>query len=88
MQLAEVVGHGVATIKHASMKGWRLVIVQPLTPDHRPDGEPLLAIDSLGASVSSLVIVTNDGAGVREIMGEKKSPVRWMILGICDAASW
>ncbi len=30
MQLARVIGHATSTIKHSSMAGWRLVLVQPL----------------------------------------------------------
>lgn len=84
MQIAEVVGQGVSTVKHASMKGWRLLLVQPLGVDGQEDGEPLLAIDHLGAGNAHRVIISNDGAGAREIIGDKNSPVRWMVLGIVD----
>jgi ethanolamine utilization protein EutN len=84
MQLGRVVGHAVSTIKHPSLTGWRLLLVQPVTADEKPDGEPLLAIDSLGAGNRDLVILSNDGAGARELVGVKNSPVRWMILGVCD----
>ena len=60
MQLGRVVGHAVSTIKHASFQGWRLLVVQALTPDGKPDGEPLLAIDSLGAGAGEIVIVNSD----------------------------
>jgi hypothetical protein len=30
------------------------------------------------------VIISNDGAGARELVGIKNSPVRWMVLGVCD----
>ncbi|HXG10821.1 MAG TPA: EutN/CcmL family microcompartment protein [Gemmataceae bacterium] len=84
MQIARVVGQAVATVKHPSLHGWRLLVVQPLTIDGKADGEPLLAIDSLGAASADRVIVSNDGAGARELVGSKTSPVRWMVLGICD----
>jgi len=84
MQIARVVGHAVSTVKHASMHGWRLLVVQPLTPDGKEDGEPLLAIDKLGAGTGHRVIVSNDGAGARELVGVRNSPVRWLVLGICD----
>ena len=51
MQLGRVVGHAVATVKHPSMTGWRLLVAQPLGNNGKPDGEPQLAVDSLGASV-------------------------------------
>ena len=84
MQIGRVVGHATATVKHASMKGWRLLLVQLLLANGKEDGEPLLAIDHLGAGAGSRVIVTNDGAAVRELVGAKNSPIRWMVLGLCD----
>jgi ethanolamine utilization protein EutN len=84
MQLARVVGQAVSTVKHPTLQGWRLLVVQPLGTEGKPDGEPLLAIDSLGAGVSHLVIVSNDGAGARVLVGAKNSPVRWMVVGVCD----
>ena len=32
MQIGRVVGHAVSTVKHPSLQGWRLLLVQPLTP--------------------------------------------------------
>jgi ethanolamine utilization protein EutN len=84
MQIGRVVGQGVSTVKHSSLQGWRLLLVQPLAADEKPDGEPLLAIDMLGAGLSDRVIISNDGAGARELVGVKNSPVRWMVLGVCD----
>jgi ethanolamine utilization protein EutN len=84
MQLGEIVGHAVATVKHASLTGWRLLLVQLLTPDGKPDGEPLLAIDSLGAGLGDRVILSNDGAGARQLVGDKNSPARWFVMGIRD----
>jgi ethanolamine utilization protein EutN len=84
MQIGRVVGHAVSTVKHSSLQGWRLLLVQPLSPEGKADGEPLLAIDKLGAGSADLVILSNDGAGARELVGVKNSPVRWMVLGVCD----
>jgi ethanolamine utilization protein EutN len=85
VQTATVVGHAVATVKHASLVGWRLLVVQPLTPDGQRDGEPLLAIDQLGAGRGDRVIICNDGIGAREMVKAKNSPARWFVIGICDA---
>ena len=84
MQVALVVGSAISTVKHASMKGWKLLVVQPLTVNEKPDGEPQLAIDSLGANAGARVMISNDGKGARELMGSKNSPVRWFVMGICD----
>jgi ethanolamine utilization protein EutN len=84
MQLSRVVGHAVATVKHPTLKGWRLLIVQPLAADGTEDGDPLLAIDNLGAAREDLVILSYDLAGVDELMGHSFSPVRGLVMGICD----
>jgi ethanolamine utilization protein EutN len=84
MQIGRVVGQAVSTVKHPSLQGWRLLLVQPLTPDNKADGEPLLAIDKLGAGANDRVILSNDGAGARKMVGSRTSPVRWMVLGVCD----
>ena len=84
MQLGRVVGQGVSTVKHPSFTGWRLVLVQLLAPDGKPDGEPLLAIDKLGAGAKDLVILSNDGAEARAMVGDRNSPARWFVMGIED----
>lgn len=84
MQLARVVGQGVSTVKHPTLRGWRLLLVQPLAPGGGPDGEPLLAIDNLGAGPPDEVIISNDGEGARNLLGARNSPVRWLVMGIRD----
>jgi ethanolamine utilization protein EutN len=84
MQIGKVVGQAVATVKHPTLTGWRLLVVQLLTADDRPDGEPILAIDRLGAAAGSKVIATTDALLVRELMGTKNSPVRWSVMGLAD----
>jgi ethanolamine utilization protein EutN len=84
MLMARVEGNVVATRKHPSLMGWRLVICQPI--NHAGDAQttPLVAIDCLGAAVRQRVIISSDGAAARNAVGDQKSPVRWMIIGILD----
>jgi ethanolamine utilization protein EutN len=85
MQLARVIGNATATVRHPSMQGWRLLVVQALTPDgHSPDGEPFLAVDNLGAGAGERVIISSDGRGTRELLKSDTTPVRWSVLGIAD----
>ncbi|MCG3179941.1 MAG: Ethanolamine utilization protein EutN [Phycisphaerae bacterium] len=84
MLTAVVEGNVVTTIKHRSLRGWRLLIVQPTGSDGGPDGDPLLAIDGLGAGHGSRVVISNDGRGTREMVGDNNSPVRWAVIGIVD----
>lgn len=84
MNRARVIGRATATIKHASLEGWRMLIVQPLLTSGAPDGDPLIAVDNLGSRVGSDVIITSDGSSVREMMGSDNTPVRWAVIGQPD----
>ena len=80
-----VVGNATATVKHPSMEGWKLLVVQPLLADGRSaDGDPILAVDALGAGMGDLVIVSSDGKGTRELLKSNNTPVRWAVIGIRD----
>lgn len=86
MQLALVVGTATATVKHASLQGCKLLVVQPMMADgHSPDGDPQLAVDRLGAGLGERVIITSDGKGAREMLGVEQTPLRWTVLGLADA---
>jgi ethanolamine utilization protein EutN len=70
------------------MHGWKLLIVQPLDLAGRPEGDPILAIDMLGAGRGTKVVISNDGKGAREMVGSDNSPVRWTVIGVMDHDSW
>ena len=84
MLLARVEGNVVATRKHPSLQGWRLVICQPLDARDQAEGTPVVAIDAHGAGMHQRVVVSSDGAAARLAVGDPKSPVRLMIIGIVD----
>ena len=86
MQLGRVLGHAISTIKHASLAGWRLLLVQPIDRSERPDGDPLLVLDYLGARASDIVVLSSDGEGARKLVGVSTSPARWFVAGIADHA--
>lgn len=84
MQLGRVVGRATATVKHPTLSGWRLLLVQPLDARGGPDGEPQLAIDELGSGRNDTVLLTTDGSEVRKMVGADNTPVRWAVIGIAD----
>jgi microcompartment protein CcmK/EutM len=84
MLLARVEGNVVATRKHPSFEGWRLVICQPINPAGESQGAPQVAIDAHGAGLHQRVIISSDGAAARKAVGDEKSPARWLVLGIVD----
>ena len=67
------------------MKGWKLLVIQPLLADGRsPNGDPILAVDSLGAGRGETVMVSSDGRRTRELLQSDNTPVRWSVIGIRD----
>lgn len=84
MQLAEVTGTVVASMKYEGLEGVRLLIVQPLDRDRRPEGDMVVAADALAmAGPGELVYVV----GSREAalaMPEPFVPVDHAIVGIVD----
>jgi ethanolamine utilization protein EutN len=84
MLLARVEGNVVATRKHSSFTGWRMVICQPISGSGDPEGPPQIALDAHGAGMHQRVVISSDGAMARKAVGDSKSPARWMIIGIVD----
>jgi len=85
MQQGLVIGTATATVKHPSMNGAKLLVVQFLAADgHSPDGEPVLAVDRLGAGRGETVLLSSDGQATREMLASQTTPVRWCVIGIPD----
>jgi ethanolamine utilization protein EutN len=85
MQLGVVMGTATSTVKHSSLEGWKMLVVQFYGGDGRtPDGEPVLAVDALGAGRGQRVILSSDGKGTRALLGSDTTPVRWSVVGIED----
>jgi microcompartment protein CcmK/EutM len=84
MVLARIEGNVVATRKHPSFQSWRLLICQPIGQAGEAEGTPQVAIDAYGAGLHERVIISSDGSAARAAVGDPKSPVRWMVIGIVD----
>lgn len=84
MLLARVEGNLVATRKHPSFEGWRLVICQPINQAGEPEGAPQVALDAHGAGMHQRVVISSDGSAARKAVGVDRSPARWMIIAVVD----
>ena len=84
MQPALVLGSARATVKHKSLDGQRLVIINLLNADDSADGPPLIALDQLGSRRGDRVLVTSDGKYARDLTGHSTNPARWTVMGIVD----
>lgn len=85
MQLAQVVGEVVATIKDANLSGNKLLVLQPITPQGAASGRTVVALDSVGAGVGEHVFfVRGREAAFPFYPGEP--PTDAAVIGIVD--SW
>lgn len=84
MQLAKVIGKATATVKHPTLEGRKLLIVQMLDARGGPEGEPLITIDEMGCRLGDRVMVAVDGSAIKELLGVNNSPARCIVLGQVD----
>jgi len=95
MILARVLGNVVATVKHPGLLGRAVFAVQPVDAGGQDSGDSFLAVDHAQAGPGDTVIILREGNGIRQLLGDKTSPVRCLIVGVVDAvegsgvaASW
>ncbi len=84
MILGDVIGVMVATIKHASLEGRRLLLVHPVTPEGERTGQAEIALDTVDAGVGDRVLVTQEGHAGEAVIGKKGIPVRSLITAVVD----
>lgn len=85
MILAKVMGNVVSTVKHPGLVGLAVFPVQPLNAHGQPEGESFLAVDHAQSGPGDCVLVLREGNGVRQLLGDDKSPVRCLIVAVVDA---
>lgn len=84
MQLAEVIGTVVASIKDANMTGTKLLVIQPLGADSKPVGKRLVAVDAVGAGVGERVFFVR-GREAAYPFHPVEVPTDAAIIGIVDS---
>jgi ethanolamine utilization protein EutN len=89
MFIAKVTGSVVATEKVDTMKGYKLLVVEPfrLDPQERKSltttGRTFVAVDTLGAGKGDFVLITQ-GSSARLTPETKNMPIDTVIVGIVD----
>jgi microcompartment protein CcmK/EutM len=88
MILAKVIGNVWATMKHSSLEGKKMLLIQPIDEiSGKKNGSVQLAIDSAGAGIGDTVLIIDEGSSCRQILGTKSGPTRTIIAGIVDQVS-
>ena len=83
MLLGKVVGTVVATRKDARLVSNKLMVVRPVDPRGKAEGQYLVAVDTVDAGVGETVLVVS-GSSARMASGLKDCPVDAAIIGIVD----
>jgi ethanolamine utilization protein EutN len=83
MLLAKIVGTVVATRKDPRLESAKLLVARGMDPQGNPEGNYLVAIDTVDAGVGETVLIVS-GSSARMASGMKDCPVDAAIVGIID----
>ena len=84
MLIARVVGELVATQKHPSHEGCKVLLVQPLNLDGTDRGDVVVALDAVDAGVGDRVLLSTDGYAAASAVGRPQSPIDMAVIGFID----
>jgi microcompartment protein CcmK/EutM len=84
MKIGTVVGTVVATQKDPSHEARKILMVQPVNLDGNPDGECLLALDSVDAGVGDRVLIVQEGWSAAAAVGREGSAIDTAVVAVVD----
>ena len=84
MIIARVVGNDVATQKHETHEGKKILLIQPLDLENQPMGDVVVALDSVDAGVGDRVLAVQEGFSAMTSVGHTESPIDAAVIGIVD----
>ena len=83
MIFARVTGNVVCTQKDEKLVGCKLMLLQPVDLAGAPKGNPLVAVDAVGAGEGELVLLVQ-GSSARQTSRTQGNPVDAVIFAIVD----
>jgi len=83
MIFAKVAGNVVCTRKDEKLVGTKLLLVQPVSLEGEPRGNPLVAVDVVGAGEGELVLLVQ-GSSARQTGRTEGNPVDCTVFAIVD----
>lgn len=84
MYIANIVGTVVSTRKNDYLVGKKIMIIQPLNVRFQPEGACEIAVDSVGAGVGEIVLIST-GSSASKVFDTANSPIDRAIIGIIDS---
>lgn len=83
MRLGRIIGKMWATAKVESLEGIRFHVMQPLDHQSKPEGNPIVVIDAIGADEGEMVFWVG-GADAILAIPDRTLPSDASIIGIVD----
>jgi ethanolamine utilization protein EutN len=84
MILAKVIGQVIATQKDPSHEGQKILLVQALTLQEEPTGDPFVAFDAVDAGIGDRVLAVQEGFSAMTSVGHTEAPIDAAIIGVVD----
>lgn len=84
MQLAEVVGTVVASVKYEGLEGVKFLVVQPLDREKKPVGRPVVAADAVAMAGPGETVYVVESREAALACPVPFVPVDHAIVGIVD----
>jgi len=84
MIIARVIDNIVATQKHKSHVGRKILLVQPLDLEGQDSGDPIVALDAVSAGIGDRVLVIQEGFSAMTSVGRPDSPIDASVIGVID----
>lgn len=84
MFLGKVIGNIWATQKYETLKSFKMLLVQPINANYTEIGEPIIAIDTVGAGSGEIIFYITASEAVIPLPVDF-APVDASIVGIIDS---
>jgi ethanolamine utilization protein EutN len=82
--IARVIGDLVASEKHSSHEGMKILMVQPLNLDGSDRGDAVIAFDAVDAGIGDRVLLATEGFSAMTSVGRPNSPIDMSVIGVID----
>jgi ethanolamine utilization protein EutN len=84
LYLGKVIGNVWATKKYDAIHGFKLMFVQPITANLENNGEPFVAVDTVGSGPGEIILYVTASEAVIPLPVDM-APVDASIVGIVDS---
>ena len=84
MLISRVIGDLVATQKHPTYEGQKILLVQPLNLDGTERGDAFVALDAANAGIGDVVLLATEGFSAFSSVGRHLAPIDMAVIGVVD----